>query len=307
MVHEDRDLPLHPLWPNLAFAEDVPHRANQSAEVAGVVQSAMQRHAGTLGATANEDVPRADQCHFPVNDRMDARDNLGQLLRRVRVLAVPIEVGEVIVPRWLFVARKGRDLPRGCARKHHLEARDGLVVLLLLLVLGLALGALFLLLRLLHLVEMLRLRQVAVAVACEAVQVHQRVRVLASGRLHHLLVRGEVQPAVREGGLQPLSGGALRRAGLLPGVEEPTRLHALVHGADQPLAELPPPLGGGTVLGLEFHAAGDSSAPCDQVQHPQVVRDVRGGVQCALRVVWAAVLLRWEGCGALQQHITIRK
>mmetsp|Transcript_84168 Transcript_84168/g.241950 ORF Transcript_84168/g.241950 Transcript_84168/m.241950 type:complete len:231 (-) Transcript_84168:1548-2240(-) len=230
MVHEYRCLRFDPLGLDLREAEQVPHCAEQAAQAsARVCQRAMQGHGATLGGATEEDVLGAHGSDLAVQQLVNSFGDFLQLLARQVVLALAVQIRQVVVPRWLLPPVLTRDLAARGARADDLQSRVRLVVLLLVLrsiiVLGFALAALLLLHPFLHLVEVFGLAQVAVSVAHEAVQIDEAVRVLGARGCEHLILRSKIQPPGLQRGLQP----ELRRRALatgvqgpLPGVEEPT-------------------------------------------------------------------------------------
>mmetsp|Transcript_41986 Transcript_41986/g.113225 ORF Transcript_41986/g.113225 Transcript_41986/m.113225 type:complete len:230 (-) Transcript_41986:1380-2069(-) len=132
-----------------------------------------------------------------------------------------------------------------------------LLLLVLCLPLGLALAlATLLLCLLLYLVEVLWLAHVAVAVALEAVEVDEGVRVLRPRGSNDLVLRSQIQPALLQRGLQLMLGGLSVGTAGIPRLEEPAPLDR-VHGAEQPLGKLPVPILAGTILGLPLDALRD--------------------------------------------------
>mmetsp|Transcript_37894 Transcript_37894/g.105447 ORF Transcript_37894/g.105447 Transcript_37894/m.105447 type:complete len:204 (-) Transcript_37894:1426-2037(-) len=175
---------------------------------------------------------------------MQAFRLLLQVLSHEVVLLLAIEVCKVVVPGVHLLALVARDFPQRRSGQHHLQARKGfklLVLVLWLVALVFPLLGLLLLLFGLRPVEVLGFHQVAVPVAREAVQVHQRGLVRAH-RLHDLHLCTEVHPAL----LQACTEAALSMLVALgsgPSLEEPAAA-GLLHAGELPLRELGVPLPG---------------------------------------------------------------
>mmetsp|Transcript_43358 Transcript_43358/g.139328 ORF Transcript_43358/g.139328 Transcript_43358/m.139328 type:complete len:255 (-) Transcript_43358:380-1144(-) len=104
-----------------AAREQMPDDANEASQHAGVRQRTVQGGAAPLGSAAEED-PRgiaAQQLDLPIQDAEDAVPGLPQALALQHVLAFPIVVCLVIVPRVLLASVVSCDRNGlGCGQRH---------------------------------------------------------------------------------------------------------------------------------------------------------------------------------------------